>query len=85
MFGILLLSSALSVTADDSTGQTLHDQNCLSCHGTEVYTRKDRFIHSMDALTSRVAFCARNASKVDWDRQQIDAVARYLDDNFYHF
>ena len=85
MFGIMLAGSAASVTADDSIGQSLHDQNCMSCHGTEMYTRKDRFIHNLDALTSRVAFCAQNAAKVDWDKQQIDAVAKYLDDSFYHF
>jgi len=83
---VLALScSAWSVAADDSAGRSLHEQHCTSCHGSEVYTREDRFVHDLDGLTSRVAYCARNASKVDWDQAQIDAVARYLDDSFYHF
>jgi mono/diheme cytochrome c family protein len=83
--GILFFASVMPGVADEGNGRNLHDQNCLGCHGTEVYTREDRLIQSMDGLTSRVDFCARNAVKVDWDQKQIDAVANYLDNRFYHF
>lgn len=76
------------LTADQtghSDGKTLHERYCLACHGTEVYKRKDRSIHSMDALQAQVSHCAKNAAKVQWDRRQIEAVAEYLGDTFYGF
>lgn len=68
-----------------SEGKALHDRYCLACHGTEVYTRKDRSIHSMEALQAQVRHCAKNAAKVQWEQNQIDAVAEYLGATFYGF
>ena len=30
---------------DSAEGQRLHDANCMGCHNTSIYTRKDRLIH----------------------------------------
>jgi cytochrome c5 len=81
----LLAPLTVAATTTDRVGQELHDQHCLACHTTSVYSRENRIIHSKDALTNRVAYCAENAAKVTWDQGQVDAVSKYLNDAFYHF
>lgn len=69
---------------DDESGKGLHDSNCVACHGSEVYTRKDRRITNMDALNTQVARCENNLG-LQWFEDQRDAVSNYLNDSYYHF
>ena len=40
---ILLMPSAYAELPGDSVdGKRLHDANCMGCHDTGIYTRKDR-------------------------------------------
>jgi mono/diheme cytochrome c family protein len=83
-----LLVPALAAGAPESVpvqGKALHDQHCLGCHDTSVYTRADRMIHTAVELEAQVSQCAAGPAEVDWDRDQIRAVARYLGETFYGF
>lgn len=71
--------------AAESEGQRLHDQYCLSCHGTNVYTRPNRIIHSLDQLKARVRRCIKGAVKVKLTPEQAAAVTQYLNKTYYHF
>ena len=48
---ILLMPSAYAaeLPGDSAEGSFLHDANCLGCHDTGIYTRKDRRIRSLGA------------------------------------
>jgi mono/diheme cytochrome c family protein len=81
---VLVLVASLPAIAE-SEGQQLHDQRCLACHSTEVYTRDNRMIQSASGLKTQVERCAKGAAKVDWTPEQIAAVTQYLENNFYHF
>jgi cytochrome c5 len=52
---ILLMPSAHAATlpGDTAEGKRLHDANCMACHDTGIYTRKDRIVQSLDALKKR--------------------------------
>ena len=52
---ILLLPNAYAaeLPGDSAEGKRLHDANCMGCHNTGIYTRKDRLIQSLDALKER--------------------------------
>lgn len=65
-------------------GEQLHDEHCLQCHGTEVYTRDDRRITSRAALAKQVRRCEQ-ATGVQWFEDESEAVIRYLNQTFYHF
>lgn len=74
-----------------SQGSELHAEQCIDCHarmtggeGTVLYQRDDSLIHSIDELTARVSHCAAGANS-DWDEKQIEAVVKYLNENFYNF
>jgi cytochrome c5 len=74
----------LAQAQDGESGKDLHDANCVACHGSEVYTRKDHRITDMDALNTQVARCENNLG-LQWFEDQRDAVSNYLNDSYYHF
>jgi hypothetical protein len=82
---IALLWSAAPHAADEAPdGQALHDARCLSCHGTEVYTRENRKINSLSALSGQVSRCTQ-ATGVKWFDDEHEAVVDYLNRRFYKF
>ncbi|GEM_PF-1548410 len=72
------------VGEDKKDGKTLHDAHCLNCHNTEVYTRENRIISGLDNLKTHIQRCATN-THVLWFEEEVEAVATYLNENFYHF
>ena len=82
---ILLMSSAYAALSGDSaSGKRLHDANCLTCHDTGVYTRKDRLVRSMDALKEQLGGCSHMAQK-HFSASETQDIIKYLNDQFYHF
>ena len=62
---ILLMPSAYAAAlpGDSADGKRLHDANCMGCHDTGVYTRKDRLVQSLDALKKQLASCSSYGKK----------------------
>ena len=82
---ILILFGAGPVAiADADKGKKLHDAHCSKCHGSEVYTRKDRFIDSREALVKQVNRCKLNLG-VQWFDKDANDVVDYLNQSFYNF
>ena len=79
-----LVNSSVFAEAAKMSGKTLHDNSCMKCHKTEVYTRKDRKIKTLAALKQRVQQCAAN-TKAGWNEKQIDEVIEYVNSTFYKF
>jgi cytochrome c553 len=65
-------------------GKILHEQNCVKCHGTWLYTRTNRRIKTYAGLISHVQRCATNLNKQWWEEEVAD-VAEYLNAEFYLF
>jgi mono/diheme cytochrome c family protein len=82
VFTALFTSQALA--AEDGDAQALYEQNCISCHGSEVFTREDHKIRSLPALDAQVRSCEA-AQGLGWSDDEISGVARLLNDRFYHF
>ncbi|MBS0002640.1 MAG: cytochrome c [Thioalkalivibrio sp.] len=85
-FGILCCVSLASpaLASDPALGEELHQENCVSCHGTEVYTRDDRMVDSMSSLITQVNRCNVNLG-TGWFDDEVEAVAAYLGENYYNF
>lgn len=88
---ILTCLASPTVAADLKRGKSLHDDNCIECHvsiqggdGSGIYTRQDRRIDSLTALSSQVNRC-KNSMGVSWPQDQIDDVVAYLNSSYYKF
>jgi hypothetical protein len=80
-----LMLPVLAIAEDEGVdAQALIEQNCVSCHGPEVYTRADRRIHSLPALGKQVRMCEQNL-ELRWFDDQIDAVTALLNEKYYKF
>jgi hypothetical protein len=84
ILSLLAALCATQVLAEDESAQSLYDQNCVSCHGSEVYTREDRKIGSLAALETQVRRC-ETALELRWFDEDISEVTQFLNDRFYHF
>jgi mono/diheme cytochrome c family protein len=83
---ILLMPSAYaaSLPGDSAEGQRLFAAHCTECHQTDVFTRKDRKIQSLDALKEQLVACS-HAAKVEFSASEMQDLLKYLNDQFYHF
>jgi len=80
----LIPAAHAAVPGNGAEGQRLHQANCTGCHDSSVYTRSNRMIHSLDALTHQVEGCG-HAAKKDFSAAQVQDLVKYLNDRYYHF
>jgi len=83
---IVLMPSAYAaqLPGDSADGSFLHDANCLGCHDTGIYSRKDRRIRSLDALKGQLANCSHMANQ-QFSAIEMQNIIKYLNDQFYQF
>jgi mono/diheme cytochrome c family protein len=94
---LVLLSSAISVSsvsfAGEKTsdlkdtlahGEQAHKKHCYKCHSDDVYTRDNRFVKSIDALSKQVVRC-KEGSDIPWFDEDADAVVQFLNNKYYRF
>ena len=84
---LCLLAAMVSIAAaaeQTPTARVLYDQNCVRCHGTEVYTREDRKVTSLQGLERQVRRCEL-ALGLKWFDDEITDVTNYLNEHFYRF
>jgi mono/diheme cytochrome c family protein len=86
-FGFIALSLSLvasTAAAEDFDAKSFLAEKCSSCHGTEVYSRPNPRVKSLDKLAVQVRRCDANVGTGLFD-EDIDAVVKYLNVNFYKF
>jgi len=84
---LVAATAALAVPAwgaDIQAGQALHEQHCLSCHDSSVYTRDDHRVTSLEGLHRQVQRCEQ-ALELRWFDEDIANVADYLNERYYRF
>ena len=81
----LLLSGNVFAAGNAAKGQALFTgSKCNTCHGTEVYTSKDRKVKSLKDLEAAVRL---NDSKLNtnWFDEDVIDVTAYLNNQYYKF
>lgn len=77
---LLLITLSTSVYAADKKphqGEELHDKKCINCHKSDVYTRDDRMVKTMEALEHQVDNCMKGAAKAEWTKPQTTSVVDF--------
>ncbi|HEB82033.1 MAG TPA: cytochrome c [Gammaproteobacteria bacterium] len=65
-------------------GEKVHQTHCYKCHTDQVYTRENRFVRSLDALSKQVKRCKENTG-APWFEEDTDAVVQFLNKKYYKF
>ena len=83
---VLLTPSAhaAALPGDSAAGKRLHDANCMGCHDTGIYTRKDHLIQSLEALKTQLSSCS-HAVNNQFSATETQNIVKYLNDQFYKF
>jgi hypothetical protein len=84
IFASLWLVSTGCYAVDLRQGKFLHDEECLMCHDSSVYTRENRRILTSEELMARVNLCQQDVG-AEWSSAQLDDVVAFLNDSFYKF
>ena len=88
LFALFLSNSALVLAADETDdpmhGKKVHTEHCYKCHTDSVYTRDNRFVKSIDALSKQVVRC-KDSNNVPWFDEDTDAVVQFLNQKYYKF
>jgi mono/diheme cytochrome c family protein len=83
----ILATGTLNAAPDEAANaraDTLYQANCLSCHGSEVYTRPNRMVESLEGLERQVQRCETTIG-LRWFDEDIQDVTAYLNHHFYRF
>jgi len=81
---LVLLSGSVAAATDPEHGKALLEERCTKCHDSSIYTRKDRFISSKEALFKQVSRCSINTG-AQWFDEDIADVVDYLNATYYKF
>ena len=81
----LLISTTAFANGNAANGKALFTgSKCGTCHGTEIYTSKDRKVKNLKALEAAVRL---NDSKLNtnWFDEDVKDVTAYLNQQYYKF
>lgn len=84
LFSLIILSASQANAFDVAAGKQQLNENCTSCHGSELYTRNDRRVTSRKGLSAQVQRC-QLALNLNWFDDDVENTAEYLNNEFYHF
>lgn len=79
--GILPLQAQ---AADPGRGELLYDTHCIACHSAQVHWRDQRLVEDWSTLTAQVRRWQSTVG-LNWNDQDIAAVAEYLNKLYYRF
>lgn len=83
--GILaLLVFSTGHAADLDKGKALLEENCVRCHGSDVYTRQDRRVTTLSGLQTQVQRCEQMLD-LTWFDNDVQNVVSYLNKQYYKF
>lgn len=84
---LLALAGAASAHAQGASpgrGQLLYSTHCVECHTTQMHWREQRLARDWGSLKEQVRRF-QGIARLGWSEDDIDAVARHLNDTIYRF
>jgi len=84
VLAFVLAAAAHAQDAGASRGQLLYGNHCVECHTTQVHWRDQRLARDWGTLKVQVRRF-QGIAGLNWSDDDVDAVARYLNDTIYRF
>jgi len=81
--GVVAFLAAFAAHAQ-SRGELLYSTHCIGCHTTKMHWRDGRAATDWPGVVAQVRKW-QSADSLSWNEQDVLAVARYLNESFYHF
>ena len=78
---VLTTATAGAETFDPAS---YHQNTCMRCHGTEIYTRENRRVTSFRALQAQVARCDANLGTKLFP-EDLGQLVKHLNEQYYRF
>ena len=83
VLGLMPLAAAAQGSgAAESRGQLLYGHHCIACHSQQMHWREKRLVTDWASLQQQVRRW-QAAAQLNWSPEDIDDVARYLNDSIY--
>jgi len=80
----ILFMAANNAQADASDGHELHQESCVRCHSSDVYTRNNAKVKNLPALGKQVRLCKNNLG-ISWFNEDVKDVVGFLSKTYYKF
>lgn len=80
----LAAASVHAQEAEPARGQLLYGTHCIECHSTQMHWRDQRLARDWGSLVVQVRRF-QGIAGLDWSAEDIEAVARYLNETIYRF
>lgn len=85
LFAACLMTMTPAVGAADAVrGRQLFETHCIACHSTELYKRPPPKVGNWVQLEQEVHHWQAQTGQ-RWAQSEVDDVAAYLNERFYHF
>ncbi|MCG2594394.1 cytochrome c [Ramlibacter sp. XY19] len=81
---LLLAGAAVAQEPDAERGRLLYSNHCIECHTEQMHWRTLHQARDWDSLRAQVRRWQGEA-RLPWSAEDIDAVARHLNDTIYGF
>lgn len=81
---ILTVITSISFAADLEEGKSMYEEDCVKCHDSSVFTRKETKVKDIDGLKAQVHRCV-GATEASWFEEDEENVVAYLSHEFYKF
>ena len=84
---LLVLAGTAPVHAQGAPatrGALLYANHCVECHTTQMHWREQRLARDWGSLKGQVRRF-QGIARLQWSEEDIDAVARHLNDTIYRF
>lgn len=85
---VLALGAASGLQAQTAApatrGQLLYENHCVECHTARMHWRDQRQARDWLTLKAHV-WRWQSAARLEWGPQDVEEVARYLNDTIYRF
>jgi len=79
-----VIAAAAGYSPDIKRGKALLENNCLICHDTRAFTRRDRIVHSVEQLRYQVNRWTWQTG-LRWFPEDIADVVHYLNSTYYKY